>query len=112
MFTISYPTIKLIKIILTRLANKLLTKLAILANMISRMIKINSGALDNWIQNTDDGMSRLMQATGLSFHTIDRMRRGKYESEPYPKTKRSISMATGLSEKLLFPVTAVKEKAS
>lgn len=76
------------------------------------MITINSAALDKWIQSTEDGMSQLMRVTGLSFHTIDRMRRGKYESEPYRATRKAICSATGIADKILFPVSAGKGKAS
>lgn len=76
------------------------------------MITVNSNELNKWIQNTEDGMSTLMQVTGLSFHTIDRMRRGKYLSEPYKTTRKAICSATGIAEKVLFPVVTEVKKAS
>ena len=91
------------------MANRLLTKLAFMANLQNKMITVNSKALNKWIHNTEDGMSKLMQTTGLSFHTIDRMRRGKYASEPYRATRKAICSATGIAEQTLFPVSAEKK---
>lgn len=75
--------------------------------------KVNAKKLDEWISNTEDGMSVLMSGTGLSFYTIDRMRRGKYVSSPNKSTRNALCAKTDLKMDVLFPpVTAGRTKAS
>jgi len=72
---------------------------------------VNSETLDKYIDK--NGMADLMSETGLSFYTLDRMRRGKYLSAPNQSTRNALCSATNLKEDDLFPLPGrVRGRAS
>lgn len=73
---------------------------------------LNSKLLSEWIENHADGMAFLMKTTGLSFHTIDRMRRGKYISEANKSTRNALCASMKLPEDELFPIVRAIEGSS
>ena len=84
------------------MATFVLTEVALKATFLLMSDTIDAGVLDKWITETDDGMAILMKKTGLSFHMLDRIRRGKYVSTPRKSTVNAILSATGIDKKKLL----------
>lgn len=72
------------------------------------MRKINIELFNGWLDHQDeDGIALLALETGISTHTLNKMKGGGYQSEPSPLVRKAICNVTELEENKLFPI--VKE---
>ena len=65
---------------------------------------INVKLLNSWLGEKRDGFVFLVQNSGLSFHTIERMKSGQYRSTPTKGTRLALCRLMRIDEDELFPI--------